>query len=1245
MARTRSSTSPNGGADQSGNGQAGKGQAGKPQSGKRKSGTAQKGKGSAQKGSAQKGTAQKGSAAQAAQTRSGTALRTHLVGSGGGAIADREWPEQVQRVLDAHTPADEASAEPWRPFRVHGGPGSGKTALVVDAAVARLTRPGVDPESVLVLAANRRAAVALRQEITRRVLARAREHPTGDSPALGGALREPLVRTVHSFAFAILRLQAQTHGNPPPRLITGSEQDVVLRELLAGDIEDGAQYWPAHLRPALGTDGFAQALRDLLMRAAERGVGPEELAILGRRHKRPEWVAAAHAFEQYEQNVLLRGAVGSQTPGASAPAVDAAELVGSALSAFATDPDLLAGQRRRIRHLIVDDAQHLDPQAAHLVRLVGTGTDSTIIAADTDQSIYGFRGASPRFADSLAVAGSQRDIVLTNDFRHQRQVAVVGAALAARLPGARPHRFPVVGQEQNPAPGGASVRVFSSAAKEATAVADLLRRAHLFEGVPWSQMAVIVRSAHLALPALRRAFRSAGVPLTTPTTDLPLHRQRSVAALMVVLRAVAARAEWAASDGADSGRADFDSAASNTEAVVDFSVDDVLALFSGPVGMADPGSMRRLRRGIRRRDEQADSERATRDSLSSLRLALLEPDLGAEYLRALTEHEAAPLARVLEVIGAGEKAHRAGRGVEETLWAAWQATGLERRWVSSAIRGGPGGEQADRDLDAMMAMFEAAGNFADTLPAVGPAAFVHYLTQLQIPRDSRTPAAAAERVSVLSAHAAAGREWEVVAVAGVLDGLWPSLRSRGSVLGTAELVDLLDGMDPAAIDRVARGAGALADERRLLLVACTRARRRLLVTAVEDGGGESSPSRFVGEIADALRLDAQRHGAQRNGAQRNGAQRHGNDAGDDEEPLDIAPEVDLPIDPGVDRVLSLPSLVATLRSVVVAGAEEPDKRTRAAAQLLAQLADSDIAGAHPRDWFGLAQPSTDEPLWNRDAGPVVLSPSNVDQLSRCSLRWMFERAGGRDGDGTPALTGTLVHTLVQAVAGEIEPAEVTAALREIWDRVDTGAAWYSARELERAEAMLVNFTEWLSISRDDLTAVGVEAVIDATIDPDVEPTDSGADGTPAEDGSDLPVRLRGRVDRLERDTAGRPVVVDVKTAKTAITKADAADHAQLAAYQVAIAHGGARDFPGPDVQPGGGRLVYVSAAHRSTGATEREQPPLSAELLDEWVALVRLAARAGIGPVFAATPNPGCAHCALATSCPAQLRGKAVTDD
>ncbi|MFC0314058.1 ATP-dependent helicase [Gordonia phosphorivorans] len=1094
----------------------------------------------------------------------------------------RTWPEAAQALL---APGHQADPErPWRPYRVRGGPGTGKTALLVDVAVARLLDDAADPESVLVLTANRRSATAVRTEITRRVLA------AGQSRT-GAALREPLVRTVHSYAFAVLRLQASAHGNPPPRLITGSEQDVILRELLAGDLEDGAGYWPAALRPALATDGFAQALRDLLMRAAERGLGPEDLTALGRKHSRDEWVAAGRAFAQYEQTMLLRGAVGIDSPEAGPQAVDAAELVGSALSAFALEPHLLTEQRARIRHLLVDDAQHLDPQAARLVELIGTGTDLTVIAGDPDQSIYSFRGASPRFFADLP---DGRDVLLRQGHRGAGEVTTVGRALAARLPGARSQPFP----EPAAGTGAASVRVFSSSAKEATAVADVLRRAHLFDDVPWSQMAVIVRSVPRALPALRRAFSSAGVPVVTPTSDLPLFRQRAVEAFALALRA-----------------------GSSSTAL---GPDEVITLLSGPIGAAGPGQLRRLRRGIRRLHEEgavvsadlADSPSGTPDvadgppdSLTALAAALAEPERGGPYLAGLTEFEAQPLARTLKVVQAVRAAERGGLGVEETLWRAWQASGLERTWLRRSLRGDRAGGQADRDLDAMLALFEAAAAYTDNVPAGGLSGFLHYLSQLQIPRESRTPTAAADAVQLLSAHSAAGREWEVVAVAGVLDGLWPSLRSRGSVLGTPALLDVLDGLDEQAVDTVSRNAQLLADERRLLLVACTRARRHLLVTAVEDGTGDASPSRFVPEIADALGgygADHHLHGDQSD---------------------------EVPLDGGIRRLLSLPSMVAELRAALT-DPETGDQRRAAAAALLAELADAEVPSAAPQQWYGLLDPSSGAPLWTPEQGALTLSPSTVDSLSRCSLRWMLERHGGRDGDAEPAITGTLVHTLVQAVAGQLDHAEVTKALHEIWDRVASPAAWFSERELRRAETMLTNFRDWLEYSRSELAEAAVEVALTAAVPPGVD-----ADGRP----DDLPVTLTGRIDRLETDELGRPVVIDVKTGKSVITAADAAAHPQLAAYQLALLLGGVEGLPAGTT--GGGRLVYVATPNRKTGAAERVQEPLTPEQVDEWVGVVRRAARASVGPGFVAATNSGCQHCGLVTSCPAQLRGKAVIDD
>ncbi len=95
--------------------------------------------------------------------------------------------------------------------------------------------------------------------------------------------------------------------------------------------------WPERLRPALGMTGFAVELRNLMLRANERGLGPEDLIDLGYAHDKAEWVAAGRFAAHYEQGMLLRGAVGMEAPEATAPALDAAELISAALTAFATD--------------------------------------------------------------------------------------------------------------------------------------------------------------------------------------------------------------------------------------------------------------------------------------------------------------------------------------------------------------------------------------------------------------------------------------------------------------------------------------------------------------------------------------------------------------------------------------------------------------------------------------------------------------------------------------------------------------------------------------------------------------------------------------------------------------------------------------------------------------------------------------------------------------------------------------------
>jgi RecB family exonuclease len=243
-----------------------------------------------------------------------------------------------------------------------------------------------------------------------------------------------------------------------------------------------------------------------------------------------------------------------------------------------------------------------------------------------------------------------------------------------------------------------------------------------------------------------------------------------------------------------------------------------------------------------------------------------------------------------------------------------------------------------------------------------------------------------------------------------------------------------------------------------------------------------------------------------------------------------------------------------------------------------------------------------------------VSPSTVQTLTDCPLRWMLERHGGSDGRDLRSALGSLVHALV-ADSGRSE-AQLRNELEKVWQQLPFDSNWYADNELERYRAMLATFTTWRQESRAELTEVGTELEVAGTI--------ADAPNGPQ-------VQVKGRIDRLERDREGRLVVVDVKTGKSPATKADAQQHAQLALYQLAVAEG---VVPHGD-QPGGGRLVYP-AKPAKTGATEREQDPMGESAQAQWRQRVTDAAAATAGPHFVARAGSGCATCPVRAMCPAQ---------
>jgi RecB family exonuclease len=322
------------------------------------------------------------------------------------------------------------------------------------------------------------------------------------------------------------------------------------------------------------------------------------------------------------------------------------------------------------------------------------------------------------------------------------------------------------------------------------------------------------------------------------------------------------------------------------------------------------------------------------------------------------------------------------------------------------------------------------------------------------------------------------------------------------------------------------------------------------------------------------------------------------------------PDADPPEPILAPRVLAAPAVIGRLRAVVCAAPDAVDDAVRmCAATQLARLAQAGVAGADPAQWYGMTPLSSEEPLWSSDDHVVTLSPSTLQTLTDCPLRWLLERHGGADGRDVRSAVGSLLHALL-AEPGRTE-SRMLDELERVWSKLPFDSKWYADNELARHLAMLSTFEQWRAQTRNELTEVGTEVDVDGTVAPGV--------------------RVRGRLDRLERDSAGRIMVVDIKTGKTPVTKGDAQRHAQLAMYQLAVSEG---LLPQGDT-PGGGRLVYLGKTCAG-GATEREQDPQTVGSRAEWLERVQQAAAATKGPGFLARINDGCAHCPVRTMCPAQ---------
>ncbi|NLS09277.1 ATP-dependent helicase [Nesterenkonia sp. MY13] len=1026
------------------------------------------------------------------------------------------------------------------PILVYGRPGSGKTEQAV-AAGLKFLQAGHDARRLSILSPTRATAARIRDSLELQWSATGPEASLSDQPS----------RSFAAYAFWLLgearRRRVLRFSARSPRLLSGAEQDRILREILAEfAAEHGHQAWPGSLAEAATTEGFRKEVRELIERCSEQGITAEQLHSLGLEHNRQEWQVAAEIYAAYRR--LL------DSP-EYADAFDPAGLIQAACEVLEADEQFLAAERQRLQLLVIDDLQEAGSNVLRLLRLVGAGKD-VLAFANPDTAVQGFRGARPdKLRDwttkalmspdaEAGLPGAQPQIqILEGSHRlrgeisrlYSRVVQRIGAVGPAQLRRAEEAELAEAGTETGATGGEDEVTVAAATAAgehiaEQAVLAEILER-YDSHGVPFGQIAVIARSGSTA-HGLARQLRARGVPVRQSMSEFVLNQEPAVTPLLEIL----ARYSQPSLP---------DEEAPTEEQQAELDLELLLSLLSGPYGDTDPLTQRSLRQLLLRaeRAAAAEQQRAPRSAEQLLFTAVHNPE-DPVLVTTVEKHPgvAYGLGRAARMLQAaretiGEQTTETA-GPEEVLWAVWEAARVTTGWAETTEGSGMEAERADRHLDSVLALFQAAERFADQNPRATAADFVDHMRRIELPMDSLAATAAPEdSVEILTPTTAAGREFNTVILYGLQEGRWPNLRPRGALLGTTELVDLIEYGSTGQQNPLIKRLTVLQDEYRLFAAAASRASHRVFALAVESA--EEQPSLLLDLVT----------------------------------PADQRPAVTQlrPEPPTSAR------LVAELRRFLETSAAQDQLQSpeaQEAAQALAALADAGIRGADPQQWWGLAELTDTRGLHDPEE-KISIYPSAVEKAITNPLAWFTSAAGGTEATDFARSLGVLIHAVAEEHPEESDPEVLTEALAKRWDALGLKPGWQADAEWERAQDMLRQLAQYHARAASrQLLGTELHAEAELTV-----PTGS----------NEQLVRISGTIDRIERTPEGQLYIVDLKTGRRATPGAEMSRHPQLGLYQLLLTEA---ELPEELKAPIHQSALLFVAANQNHTLREQDSAPL-----------------------------------------------------
>lgn len=795
----------------------------------------------------------------------------------------RYTPVELAKLLRLPAPTREQAAiiaAPVEPLLVVAGAGSGKTETMAARVVWLVANSYVRPEQILGLTFTRKAAGELAHRVRTRLdqlirrVGRQGRNPL-DDPLAG----EPTVSTYHSYAGRIVTEHGLRAGyEPSTRLLTEASRwqlvDLLVRNY-DGDMSE------VDRMPSTITDAVLALAGEL----DEHLVAPDQLAAWTGRffaevQSRPGRVYAdvrkALTLQQTRLRLLpLVRAYARRKE--DFEAMDFADQLARAARVARDHPGVGQIERDRFRVVLLDEYQDTSHAQVVLLNALFGGGHPVTAVGDPCQSIYGWRGASAgtldRFPTEFARADGQpaQALGLTTSWRNRPEILRVANALStplraagAQVPELRsaltvrdpiPHRSP-----GRAAGGTVHCAMLSTYADEADWIADSVlaawRGAARMPGaapehIPVAQRpttAVLVR-VRSQIPAIESALRERGLPVEVVglggLLDTPEVRD-----VVCTLRVLADPTDGAA----------------------------LLRLLTGArwrIGPRDLVALHKRARAIanaRRQVAADDTSEISPDLLDEATLVEALADLGPAQAYS-AEGFARLRAYGLEL---ALLRYRLDQALPDLIADIERTIGLD---VEVAVRAGrDGAGDAGLARGHLDALGDVAARFSGETPGATLSGFLSYLAAAEDEERGLAPGeveVVEGAVQVVTAHAAKGLEWDVVAVAGLSRGLWPGpVRNSDHWLGGLGVLPFplrgdADGLPELALDEaadqraVARAVTDFTDawrahdereERRLTYVAVTRPRRLLLCSGYWWGEGTKrprGPSIFLREVYDA----------------------------------------------------------------------------------------------------------------------------------------------------------------------------------------------------------------------------------------------------------------------------------------------------------------------------------------------------------------------------------------------------------